>query len=178
MVSAQLGRSLALWPAAPLRRLLLPDVRIGDIVRRRVSRAVYSFDMSDKRSTGGVSILAPPGFAEAFKKLAADRSAILDPQRKKRRVSVQELHEEAVRKLLERLSVGLQVTFVASPFRRRQRRKAMWLDPALYLDVKETARRYDVSIATIVLTACLAYLKAHGVELNNQDNSVSWSASG
>jgi hypothetical protein len=118
--------------------------------------------MPDKRSGGAVSVLAPAGFAEAFKRLAAERSAITD-----RKVPVQELHEEAVRGLLDRVAAGSQVTFVSTPFRRRQRRKAMWLDPALYRRVKETAQRYDVPIATVVLTACLESLEDHGRKLDS-----------
>jgi hypothetical protein len=122
--------------------------------------------MPDKRIGGAVSIIPPNGFADAFNRLAADRSAIIDPRRKRQRVSVQELHEEAVRDLLQRLAAGSPPHFVSTPYRRRQPRKAMWLDPALFTEVKQTAQRYDVAVATFVLTACLGYLEAHGVKLD------------
>jgi hypothetical protein len=122
--------------------------------------------MPDKRIGGAVSIIAPNGFADAFKRLAAERSAIVDPRRARQRVSVQEMHEEAVRDLLEQLAAGRPAHFVSTPFRRRQPRKAMWLDPALFAEVKRTAQRYDVAVATVVLTACLTYLEAHGVKLD------------
>jgi hypothetical protein len=120
--------------------------------------------MIDKRSGGAVSISPPKGFAAAFKKLAAERTAANEPERKKRYVSAQELHEEAVRDLLDRLANRQPVVF--APTFRKRRRKAMWLDSALYAEAKEAAQRCEVSVSTLVLTACLAYLEAHGIELD------------
>ncbi len=81
----------------------------------------------------------------------------------KRYVSAQELHEEAVRDLLDRLANRQPVVF--APTFRKRRRKAMWLDSALYAEAKEAAQRCEVSVSTLVLTACLAYLEVHGIEL-------------
>jgi hypothetical protein len=41
----------------------------------------------------------------------------------------------------------------------------MWLDPALWTEVRKVAIDHNVSVGTVVLTACLAYLEAHGIEL-------------
>ena len=119
--------------------------------------------MPDKRIGGACSVIAPKGFAAAFKKLAAERTAANEPERKKRYVSAQQLHEEAVRDLLDRLANRYPVVF--APTFRKRKRKTMWLDPTLYAEAKEVARRCDVSVSTLILTACLAYLETHGIEL-------------
>jgi hypothetical protein len=63
------------------------------------------------------------------------------------------------------LSRGEKVIFVAPPFGKGLHR-TMWLDRALLAQVREIARRRSVPMATVVLTACLAYLEAHGIELD------------
>src|SRR5574338_1532581 len=112
--------------------------------------------MAKKRADAVVSVSQPPGFAEAFKRLAAERTAA-DGRANRRRVWAQDLHEEAVRDLLLRLSDGEKITFIAAPFGRGLHR-TMWLDRALLAQVREVARRRSVSMATVVLTACLGYL--------------------
>ena len=47
----------------------------------------------------------------------------------------------------------------------------MWLDRTLYNEVKEAADNNEVSISTIVLTACLDFLAANGIVLD-RDNSA------
>ena len=42
----------------------------------------------------------------------------------------------------------------------------MWFEPKLLSEIKEVANCRNVSNATFVLTACLAYLKAHGIDLH------------
>jgi hypothetical protein len=42
----------------------------------------------------------------------------------------------------------------------------MWFHPELLAEVREVANRHDVSHATVVLTACLEYLQARGIELH------------
>jgi hypothetical protein len=120
--------------------------------------------MIDKHTHSAVSIALPNGFVEAFKKLAADRKASADPRRLKRHVAAQDLHEEAVRALLDRLARRQPVVF--SPTFRRRQRRIIWLDKDLYVEVRDSAQRCGVSISTFVLTACLAYLEAQGVKLD------------
>lgn len=118
--------------------------------------------MAYKRADRAVGVSQPHGFAEAFKRLAVERTAA-DP--KSRRVWAQDLHEEAVRNLLLRLWSGEKVVFVATPFGKNVHR-TMWFDPALFAEIREVARRRNVSMATVVLTACLAYLEDHSIELD------------
>ncbi len=117
-----------------------------------------------RRVDGAVTVSQPHGLAEAFKRLAIQRTATVDPKSRRRRVWAQDLHEEAVRDLLDRLARGEKVVFVATPLRGKQR-KTMWLDPALWTEVRKVAIDHNVSVGTVVLTACLAYLEAHGIEL-------------
>lgn len=42
----------------------------------------------------------------------------------------------------------------------------MWLTNDLYSKVREAAQQYEVSVSTLVLTACLAYLETHGIKLD------------
>ena len=120
--------------------------------------------MTYKRVDGAVTVSQPDGLAEAFKRLAMERTATVDPKSRRRRVWAQDLHEQAVRDLLDRLARGEKVVFVATPMRRKQR-KTMWLHPALWAEVRKVAVRHNVSVGTVVLTACLAYLEAHGIKL-------------
>jgi len=46
------------------------------------------------------------------------------------------------------------------------------LDPALWAEIRKVAVRYNVSLATVVLTACLEFLAAHGIALG-QDHPES-----
>lgn len=126
--------------------------------------------MAYKRGDGAVSVSAPRGFAEAFKRLALERTGTAVAGSRCRRIWAQDLHEEAVRHLLDRLARGDTVAFVSTPFRKRTR-KAMWLDRTLYNEVKEAADNNEVSISTVVLTACLDFLAAHGIVLD-RDNST------
>lgn len=128
--------------------------------------------MAYKRGDGAVSVSVPRGFAEAFKRLALERTAAAASGSRRRRIWAQDLHEEAVRDLLARLTRGGTVAFVSTPFRKRTR-KAMWLDRELYNQVKEVASIQEVSISTVVLTACLEFLAARGIVLNG-DTPVSW----
>jgi hypothetical protein len=115
-----------------------------------------------KQTHSAVSIALPNGFVEAFKKLAAERKASADALG--RHVAAQDLHEEAVRALLERLARQQPVAFTPT-FRKRQRR-IMWLTKDLYSEVREAAQRCEVSVSTLVLTACLAYLEMNGIQLD------------
>jgi hypothetical protein len=126
--------------------------------------------MAYKRGDGAVSVSVPRGFAEAFKRLALERTAAAVSGSRHRRIWAQDLHEEAVRDLLSRIARGNRVAFVSTPFRKRTR-KAMWLDRALYNAVKEVAATNEVSISTVVLTACLEFLAANGIVLD-RDNSA------
>jgi hypothetical protein len=119
--------------------------------------------MIHKQTHSAVSIALPNGFVEAFKKLAAERKASADALSLRGHIAAQDLHEEAVRALLDRLARQQPVVF-APTFRKRQRR-IMWLNKDLYTEVREAARRCEVSVSTLVLTACLAYLETYGIEL-------------
>ncbi|MBK8211963.1 MAG: hypothetical protein IPK78_20510 [Rhodospirillales bacterium] len=113
-------------------------------------------------------MIQPDGIDDLFKRLALERTAARDPGTKRRRVWAQNLYEEAVRELLDRLARGEKVVFVAAPLKRKER-KMVWLDPALWTQVHEVSARHDVSTAAIVRTACLAYLEARGIKLEEQD---------
>jgi hypothetical protein len=116
-----------------------------------------------QRDAKAVSVSQPPGFAEAFKSLAKKRTE--NGKFGSRVVTAQDLHEEAVRNLLDKLKRGKRIVFVAPPYRQK-RRATLWFDPALLAEIKEMANCRNVSNATFVLTACLAYLKRHGIDLH------------
>jgi hypothetical protein len=115
-----------------------------------------------QRDAKAVSVCQPLGFAEAFKSLARKRTE--KAKSGSRVTTAQDLHEEAVRAFLDKLKRGKRIVFVAPPYRQK-RRTTMWFEPALLTEIKEMANRLNVSNATFVLTACLAYLKRHGVDL-------------
>jgi uncharacterized lipoprotein YmbA len=119
--------------------------------------------MGYKRMDGAVGVSQPQGVAEAFKRLALDRTAERDPNSRRRRVWAQDLHEEAVRALLDRLA-SEKIVFVATPVKRKEQ-KTVRLDPILWTQVQEVAARYDVSSAAVVRTALLAFLEAHRIKL-------------
>ena len=116
-----------------------------------------------QRDAKAVSVSQPPGFAEAFKSLAKKRTE--NAKIGSRVTTAQDLHEEAVRNLLDKLKRGKRIVFVAPPYRQK-RRTTMWFEPKLLSEIKEMANRRNVSNATFVLTACLAYLKTHGIDLH------------
>ncbi|MFO1155203.1 MAG: hypothetical protein U1E42_16300 [Rhodospirillales bacterium] len=118
--------------------------------------------MLHKQTHSAVSIALPNGFVEAFKKLAIERKASGDAPG--RHVAAQDLHEEAVRAFLGRLARHETVVF-APTFRKRQRR-IMWLTKDLYYEVREAAQRCQVSVSTLVLTACLVYLETNRIKLD------------
>lgn len=120
--------------------------------------------MGYKRMEGAVGVTQPQGVAEAFKRLALDRTAERDPKTRRRRVWAQDLYEEAVRALLARLACGEKVVFVAAPVRRKEQ-KTVRLEPALWMQVQEVAARYDVPSAAVVRTALLSFLEAQGITL-------------
>lgn len=120
--------------------------------------------MAYRRLDGAVGVIQPHGVKDAFKRLALERTAARDPGTRRRRVWAQNLYEEAVRELLDRLARGEKVVFVAAPLKRKER-KMVWLDPGLWTQVHEVSARHDVSTAAIVRTACLAYLEARGIKL-------------
>jgi hypothetical protein len=74
--------------------------------------------MTYKRVDGAVSVSQPHGLAEAFKRLAMERTAAVDPESRRRRTWAQDLHEDAVRDLLDRLARGEKVVFVATPLKK------------------------------------------------------------
>lgn len=115
-----------------------------------------------KRGTKAVSVSQPHGFAEAFKRLAREHTEYTNSGRV---VSAQDLHEEAVRSFLDKIRRGEKVVFVATRVKKKHRR-TMWFHPDLLAEVREVAIRHDVSHATVVLTACLEYLQAGGIELH------------
>ena len=115
-----------------------------------------------QRDAKAVSVSQPPGFAEAFKSLAKKRTE--NAKRGSRVVTAQDLHQEAVRNLLDKLRRGKRIVFVAPPYRQKKR-TTMWFEPTLLSEIKEVANRHNVSTATFVVTACLAYLKAHRIDL-------------
>lgn len=82
-----------------------------------------------------------------------------------RATTAQDLHEEAVRNLLDRIRRDKKVVFVATPHHRKKR-TSMWFEPSLLEEVRVVASQRNVSMATVVLTACLAYLEARGIELH------------
>ena len=116
-----------------------------------------------QRKAKAVSVSQPPGFAEAFKSLARARTE--SRKTGSRVTTAQNLHEEAVRNLLDKIRRGKHIVFVAMPHREKKR-TTIRLHPDLLAGVKEVANRRNVSGATVVLTACLAYLKTHGIELH------------
>lgn len=120
--------------------------------------------MGYKRMEGAVGVTQPQGVAEAFKRLALDRTADRDPKSRRRRVWAQDLYEEAVRALLARLACGEKVVFVATPVRRKEQ-KTVRLEPALWMQVQEVAARYDVPSAAVVRTALLSFLELQGITL-------------
>jgi hypothetical protein len=115
-----------------------------------------------QRDAKAVSVSQPPGFAVAFKSLARKRTE--NSKAGSRVTTAQDLHQEAVRNLLDTLRRGKRIVFVAPPYRQK-RRTTMWFEPTLLSEIKEVANLRNVSTATFVLTACLAYLKRHGVDL-------------
>jgi len=116
-----------------------------------------------QRDAKSLSVTQPPGFAEAFKALAKQYTETRNVRG--RVTTAQDLHEEAVRILVDRIKRDKKVVFIATPHHRKKR-TAMWLDKALMEEVRVIAERRNVSMATVVLTACLTYLEAHSIELH------------
>lgn len=125
---------------------------------------IFRLPMGYKRMDGAVGVSQPQGVAEAFKRLALDRTAERDPKSRRRRVWAQDLYEEAIRALLDRLARGEKVVFVATPVRRKEQ-KTVRLEPALWTQVQDVAARYDVPSAAVVRTALLAFLESNGIAL-------------
>lgn len=107
----------------------------------------------------------PIGMTEAFKRLALARTDARDPRVRRRRVWIQDLYEEAVRDFLIRLQRRERVFFAATPLRRKEV-KTLRLEPALWTQVKEISARFDVSVGTVVRTACSEFLEANGITLD------------
>ncbi len=116
-----------------------------------------------QRHAKPLSVTQPPGFADAFKALAKQYT---ENRNVRGRVTTsQDLHEEAVRILLDRIKRDKKVVFVATPHHRKKR-TTMWFESSLIEEIRAVAEHRNVSMATVVLTACLAYLEAHDIELH------------
>jgi hypothetical protein len=114
-----------------------------------------------QRNAKALSVSQPLGFAEAFKRLARERTDTTGG----RVTTAQDLHEEALRSFLNKIRRGKRVVFVAIPHKKKKR-TTMWFHPELLADVTKVANCRNVSHATVVLTACLEYLQARGIELH------------
>jgi hypothetical protein len=101
----------------------------------------------------------PQGFADAFQRLVTLRNQRAEPGQK-RRFYARDLHEEAIRELIQRAEGKANLLFLSPPA--CQVRKTLYMDEGLRDGITRLAEAHQVSRSAVVVTAFHSYLERNG----------------
>lgn len=107
-----------------------------------------------------VDVALPIWIEASFQSLIADCDTYPLPK-PVRRVVARDLHEEALKRLIQRVDGGERVLFLATPIRHGVRKK-LWIDGDLKDAVERLADSADVTQGSVVVTAFHNFLETRG----------------